>query len=131
MGGGHGIGILGGGGAEWVRPKAESCADPTGVAAIEQAYNMVIGGGQLVTTSVPSGTVSFSAGMFNLSGRSHHAGQAGGCSPLRDIPRFVKLLDTVHYDPHTMRTAVVPFDKVVEAYADVAYRTTVFALMVV
>jgi S-(hydroxymethyl)glutathione dehydrogenase/alcohol dehydrogenase len=139
-GGGHGTGMFGGGGAdyvveavgaEWVRPKAEACADPTGVVAIQQAYGMVTAGGHLVTTSVASGMVSFPAALFNIGGRTHHAGQAGGCSPLRDIPRFVSLLDSGRYDPAAMRTAVVPFEQVVEAYPEVIYRTTVFALMVV
>jgi S-(hydroxymethyl)glutathione dehydrogenase/alcohol dehydrogenase len=139
-GGGFGTGMFGGGGAdyvveaagaEWVRPKVEAVSDPTGVMAIQQAYSMALDGGHLVTTSVASGVVSFPAGLFNIGGCTHHAGQAGGCSPLRDIPRFVSLLDTGRYDPVTMRTDVVPFEKVVEAYPEVAYRTTVFALMVV
>ncbi len=118
-------------GADWIAPKSEAGPDPTGVLPMRQAYDMVAGGGHLVTTGLPSGAISFPAALFSIGGRTHHAGQAGGCSPLRDIPRFVSLLDSGKFDAKTMLTSVVPFDRVVEAYEDVAYRMTVFAIMTV
>lgn len=116
-------------GAEWVAPRAERYPDPTGVQAVRAAYDMVAVGGQLVTTGVSSGTISFPAAMFNLAGHTHHSGQAGGCSPLRDIPRFVNLLESGRFDAKSMLTSVVPFEHVLDAYEAVAYRTTVFAIM--
>jgi hypothetical protein len=50
-------------------------------------------GGHIVTTSLPRGNITLPAVLFTIGGRTHHAGQAGGASPMRDIPRFVELLD--------------------------------------
>jgi Zn-dependent alcohol dehydrogenase len=86
-------------------------------------------GGHIVTTSLPVGTISFPAAIFSIGGRTHHAGQAGGASPLRDIPRFVEMLEKGQYDAKSLTTSVVPIERVLEAYEEVAYRTTVTAIM--
>jgi Zn-dependent alcohol dehydrogenase len=86
-------------------------------------------GGHIVTTSLPRGTLSLPAVLFSIGGRTHHAGQAGGCSPMLDIPRFVEMLDRGQYDARALTTAVVPLDGMMAAYEEVAYRTTVTAIM--
>jgi alcohol dehydrogenase len=73
--------------------------------------------------------VTLPAVTFNIGGRTHHAGQAGGCSPMRDIPRFVAMLESRRYDAKTLATRVVPLERALEAYEEVAYRTTVTAIM--
>jgi len=131
-------GLLGGAGADFVveavgadavPPRLEAGPDPTGILPLRQAYEMTAPGGHIVTTSLPRGTLSLPAVMFTIGGRSHHAGQAGGCSPMRDIPRFVELLDSGQYDARALATTVVPIDRMLEAYEAVAYRTTVTAIM--
>jgi S-(hydroxymethyl)glutathione dehydrogenase/alcohol dehydrogenase len=131
-------GLLGGAGADFVveavgadavPPRLEAGPDPTGILPLRQAYEMTAPGGHIVTTSLPRGTLSLPAVMFTIGGRSHHAGQAGGCSPMRDIPRFVELLDSGRYDARPLATTVVPIDGVLDAYEAVAYRTTVTAIM--
>ncbi len=131
-------GLLGGAGADFVveavgadavPPRLEAGPDPTGILPLRQAYEMTAPGGHIVTTSLPRGTLSLPAVMFTIGGRSHHAGQAGGCSPMRDIPRFVELLDSGKYDARALATTVVPLDGMLEAYEAVAYRTTVTAIM--
>jgi S-(hydroxymethyl)glutathione dehydrogenase/alcohol dehydrogenase len=117
------------GGFDQAPPKMEKSPDPTGVAGIEWAYNMTAAGGHVVTTSLARGNVSFPATMFNIGGRTHHAGQAGGCSPMRDIPRFVALLDSGRYDAKSLATTVVPMEKMMEAFEEVVYRTTVTAIL--
>ena len=67
--------------------------------------------------------------LFTIGGRTHHAGQAGGCNPMRDIPRFVELLDKGQYNARALATSVVPLERMLEAYEQVAYRTTVTAIM--
>ena len=116
-------------GAEWVQSKLEPSPDPTGVLAIRQAYEMCGAGGHIVTTSLARGPVNIPAVFFNIGGRTHHAGQAGGANPMRDIPRFVELLDKGQYDAKSLATTVVPMEKMLEAYEEVLYRTTVTALM--
>jgi S-(hydroxymethyl)glutathione dehydrogenase/alcohol dehydrogenase len=131
-------GLLGGAGADFVieaagadavAPKMEPSPDPTGVLALRQAYEMCAAGGHIVTTSLPRGNITLPAVLFSIGGRTHHAGQAGGASPMRDIPRFVAMLDTGQFDAKTLATTVVPLDGMIEAYEQVAYRTTITAIM--
>jgi S-(hydroxymethyl)glutathione dehydrogenase / alcohol dehydrogenase len=133
-------GLLGGAGADFVveaagadavRPKLEAGPDPTGILPLRQAYEMCAAGGDIVTTSLPRGNLTLPAVMFTIGGRTHHAGQAGACSPMRDIPRFVQMLDRGQYNAKALATSVVSLDRMLEAYADVAYRTTVTAVMVI
>ena len=67
--------------------------------------------------------------LFSIGGVTHHGGQAGGCSPMRDIPRFVELLEKGQYDSKTLATTVVPLPQMLEAYQQVADRTTITAIM--
>ena len=131
-------GLLGGAGADFVveaagadtaPPKLEAGPDPTGILPLRQAYEMTAPGGHIVTTSLPRGTLSLPAVMFTIGGRTHHAGQAGGANPMRDIPRFVQMLDSGQYDAKSLATRVVPLEGMLEAYEEVVYRTTVTALM--
>ena len=48
---------------------------------------------------------------------------------MRDIPRFVEMLDKRQFDARTLATTVVPLDGMRDAYEQVAYRTTVTAIM--
>ena len=131
-------GLLGGAGADFVleaagadqaTPKVEAGPDPTGILPLRQAYEMCAPGGHIVTTSLPRGNLTLPAVLFTIGGRTHHAGQAGGASPMRDIPRFVELLDKRQYDARALATSVVPLERMREAYEDVLYRTTVTAIM--
>jgi S-(hydroxymethyl)glutathione dehydrogenase/alcohol dehydrogenase len=131
-------GLLGGAGADFVleaagadqaTPKVEAGPDPTGILALRQAYEMCAPGGHIVTTSLPRGNITLPAVLFTIGGRTHHAGQAGGASPMRDIPRFVEVLDKGQYNAKALATSVVPIDRMLEAYEDVVYRTTVTAIM--
>ena len=118
-------------GAEFLTPKLESSPDPTGILPVQQAYEMCATGGHVVTTGLIRGTIALPAFLFAIGGISHHGGQAGGANPMRDIPRFVAMLDSGQYNARALATAVVPLRDVLDAYEDVAYRTTVTALMVV
>jgi S-(hydroxymethyl)glutathione dehydrogenase/alcohol dehydrogenase len=116
-------------GANRATPMVEDGPDATGLLPMEQAYYMVAPGGQIITNSLPVGNISLNVGTFSLGGRSHHAGQAGGMNPLRDIPRFVQLLDSGQYDAKSLATTVVPIDGMMEAYRQVLYRTTITGIM--
>jgi S-(hydroxymethyl)glutathione dehydrogenase/alcohol dehydrogenase len=133
-------GLLGGAGADFVleaagadqaAPKVEAGPDPTGILPLRQAYEMCAPGGHIVTTSLPRGNITLPAVLFTIGGRTHHAGQAGGASPMRDIPRFVELLDKGQYNAKALATSIVPIERMLDAYEDVVYRTTVTAIMTV
>jgi len=73
--------------------------------------------------------ISLPAVLFAIGGRTHHAGQAGVANPMRDIPRFVAMLDAGHT---TRKRSPRPWCRsigMLEAYEEVAYRTTVTAIM--
>jgi S-(hydroxymethyl)glutathione dehydrogenase/alcohol dehydrogenase len=131
-------GLLGGAGADFVieaagadavTPRVEPSPDPTGILALQTAYDMCAPGGHIVTTSLPRGNITLSAVTFAIGGKTHHAGQAGGANPMRDIPRMVELLDKKQYDAKALATTVVPLQGMIDAYEQVAYRTTVTAIM--
>ena len=48
---------------------------------------------------------------------------------MRDIPRFVEMLDKGQYDAKPLATTIVPIERMREAYEEVVYRTTVTAIM--
>jgi S-(hydroxymethyl)glutathione dehydrogenase/alcohol dehydrogenase len=116
-------------GAELVRPKLEPGPDPTGILPVQQAYEMCCAGGDVITTGLIRGTVALPAFLFAIGGISHHGGQAGGANPMRDIPRFVELLQSGRYDAVALATHVVGLENMLDAYEEVAYRTTVTAIM--
>jgi S-(hydroxymethyl)glutathione dehydrogenase / alcohol dehydrogenase len=116
-------------GADNAPPKLERGPDPSGVQAVQQAYQMCALGGHLVTTSLVRGNITFPGTQFTIGGVTHHPGQAGGASPMRDVPKFVRLLDERQYNANALATTVVPIDRMLDAYEQVAYRTTITAIM--
>ena len=118
-------------GADMFPPKLEAGPDPSGILPMQQAYQMCALGGHLITTSLARGNITLPASLFSIGGVTHHGGQAGGANPMRDIPRFVRLLETGQYDAKSMATLVVPFERMLEGYEQAAYRTTITAIMTV
>ena len=118
-------------GAEFVRPKLEPAPDPSGILPMQQAYEMCAAGGHVITTGLVRGTIALPAFLFAIGGITHTGGQAGGTNPMRDIPRFVELLHAGRFDAAALATRVVPLRDMMEAYEEVAYRTTVTAIMTV
>jgi S-(hydroxymethyl)glutathione dehydrogenase/alcohol dehydrogenase len=116
-------------GLDQVTPKLERSPDPTGLKPMQQAYQMCALGGHLVTTSIIRGDMVLPGNLFSIGGVTHHGGQAGGCSPMRDIPRFVELLEKGQYDAKTLATSIVPLERMLEGYEEVAYRTTITGIM--
>jgi S-(hydroxymethyl)glutathione dehydrogenase/alcohol dehydrogenase len=131
-------GLLGGAGADFVieaagadavPPKLEAGPDPTGILPMRQAYEMTAPGGDVITTSLPRGNITLPGVLFSIGGRTHHAGQAGGSQPMRDIPRYVEMLDKGLYNARALATTIVRLEDMLPAYEQVAYRTTVTAIM--
>jgi S-(hydroxymethyl)glutathione dehydrogenase/alcohol dehydrogenase len=131
-------GLLGGAGPDFVieavgaaavTPKLEAGPDPTGIQAMTQAYEMTAPGGHVITTSLPRGNITLPGVIFSIGGRTHHAGQAGGSQPMRDIPRYVAMLDDGQFNAKALATTVVGLKDMLDAYEQVAYRTTVTAIM--
>jgi threonine dehydrogenase-like Zn-dependent dehydrogenase len=116
-------------GMDQAKPKLEAGPDPTGILPMQQAYEMTAPGGHVTTTSLVRGTFSLPGNVFSIGGRTHHAGQAGGTNPMRDLQRFVELLKAGQYDAKSLATTVVPMEGMLDAYQQVLDRTTVTAIM--
>jgi S-(hydroxymethyl)glutathione dehydrogenase / alcohol dehydrogenase len=100
-------------------PKAGLGPDPTGVniKALQQAYLMTDATGHVTTTGLYSGDVVLPAAAYSILGRTHHAGQlGGGANTLRDLPRFVSLIEQGLYDAKSLATGVYPLGDAIEAF---------------
>jgi S-(hydroxymethyl)glutathione dehydrogenase/alcohol dehydrogenase len=116
-------------GMDQVQPKVERGPDPNGVLPMQQAYRMCATGGHVVTTGLARGDITLPGALFSIGGLSHHGGQAGGANPLRDIPRFVEMLDKGLYKAKELATLVPRLEDMLDAYEQVAYRTTITAIL--
>src|SRR5499426_2258992 len=116
-------------GADQFPPKLEAGPDPSGILPMQQAYQICALGGHVITTSLVRGNITLPGNLFSIGGVTHHGGQAGGASPMRDIPRFVQMLETGQFKAKSLATTVVPLDRMLEGYEQAAYRTTITAIM--
>ena len=117
-------------GGDRVKPRVEQGPDPTGIGALQQAWQLCPAGGHICTTGIAQqGNVSFPGGQWSNGSKSHHSSQWGGTNLKRDIPRYVKLIERGLYDAKSLVTARYPLEKTLEAYEAVAYRTTVTAIV--
>jgi S-(hydroxymethyl)glutathione dehydrogenase/alcohol dehydrogenase len=73
--------------------------------------------------------VSFNAAQFSNRGRTFYSGQQGGLNMLRDIPRYVKLIEKGVIDMKSMITRTYPIERTREAVQDVADRTVLGAVI--
>jgi S-(hydroxymethyl)glutathione dehydrogenase/alcohol dehydrogenase len=118
-------------GGDQFRPKVEVGPDPTGILPLEQAWQIARPGGHIITHGIgQKGNVSFPAPAFCISGKTFHAGQQGGLNMMRDLPRYVRLIEKGLFDAKSIITATYPLDRAREAFQAVADRTVVAAVVV-
>jgi S-(hydroxymethyl)glutathione dehydrogenase/alcohol dehydrogenase len=117
-------------GSDWFPPKAEVGPDPTAILPLQQCFDMTRAGGHIVMLGVAwRGNVSFNAAQFSNRGRTFYSGQQGGLNMLRDIPRYVKLMEKGVIDMKSMVTATYPIERTREAIQAVGDRTTLGAVI--
>ena len=90
-------------------------------------------GGTVVTLSgghPPGSVVSIPANQWANGAKSHQPGNLGGANPMRDIPRFVRLIEAGLFNAKALATATFPLERTREAFQAVADRTTVAAVIV-
>ena len=101
-----------------------------GILPLKQAYEVTSEGGYYVTPSVAQrGSIDFVAGRWTNSNRTHLSSQFGGVHIMRDLPRFVSLLEQGRYDAKSLVTMDVGLDQVQAAFQAVADRSTVGAVV--
>jgi len=103
-------------------PVAEPGPDLSGTLAIQQAWQVARAGGHITLLGAAQGDVTFPAVPFALNGRTIHEGQMGGQHPMRDLPRFIEMMERGTIDVGSMVTTY-SLDEAVKAHQDVADRT--------
>ncbi|MGD2166668.1 MAG: alcohol dehydrogenase catalytic domain-containing protein [Gammaproteobacteria bacterium] len=111
-------------GGDLFPPAVEVGPDPTGLLALRQAWEVTRGGGHLTLLAAGQrGEISFPTAQFCLSTRSIHGGQMGGMHPMRDAPRYVRMIERGSVDAAAIITATLPLADVVAGFRRVADRT--------
>jgi S-(hydroxymethyl)glutathione dehydrogenase/alcohol dehydrogenase len=117
-------------GSDWFPPKVEIGPDPTAILPLQQCFDFTRAGGHIVMLGVAwRGNVSFNAAQFSNRGRTFYSGQQGGLNMLRDIPRYVKLIEKGVIDMKSMVTKTYPIEQTREAIQAVGDRTVLGAVI--
>lgn len=119
-------------GYDRAKPKLEAGPDPTGILPLEQVWQVCPTGGHMCTTGVgfpPQATIAFPVNQWTNGSKTHHSSQYGGVNMMRDLPRYVKLIEKGLYDAKSLITSTYRLEKTMDAYQAVADRTTVTAMI--
>ena len=117
-------------GSDWFPPKVEVGPDPTAILPLQQCFDFTRAGGHIVMLGVAwRGNVSFNAAQFSNRGRTFYSGQQGGLNMLRDIPRYVKLIEKGVIDMKSMATKTYHVEQTREAIQAVGDRTVLGAVI--
>jgi S-(hydroxymethyl)glutathione dehydrogenase/alcohol dehydrogenase len=121
-------------GYDRAKPKVEAGPDPTGILPLQQVWQCCPGGGHICTTGVghpTQATIAFPVNQWTNASKTHHSSQYGGTNSMRDIPRYVRLIESGRFDAKAMITARYPLEKTIDAYREVIDRTTFMAMIIV
>jgi S-(hydroxymethyl)glutathione dehydrogenase / alcohol dehydrogenase len=120
-------------GGDLFPPKTEVGPDPTGILSLQQAWQLCSPVGHVVTTSgghPPGSVVTIPANQWANGSKSHQPGNLAGANPMRDIPRFVRLIEAGLFDAKALATSTFPLERTRDAFQAAADRTTVAAILV-
>ena len=106
-------------------PKVEAQPDPTNVKTVLQAWECTRMGGHVMLMGFTLQPVPFPGASLALLGRTIHPGQQGGLNVMRDIPRYVKLVEKGTIDAKSMITKRYTFADSRQAIQDTADRTII------
>jgi S-(hydroxymethyl)glutathione dehydrogenase/alcohol dehydrogenase len=112
-------------GVQVAPPKVEPQPDPTNVTTVRQAWDCTRMGGHVMLMGLTLQDVPLPGVALALLGRTIHPGQQGGLHMMRDIPRFVKLMERGRLDARSMVTKTYRLAEARQAVQDVADRTVI------
>ena len=112
-------------GLQSMPPKVEPQPDPTNVKTVQQAWDCTRAGGHVMLMGFTLQPVSFPGASLALFGRTIHPGQQGGLHVMRDIPRYVKLIEKGKIDATSVITKKYTLDESRQAVQDTADRTII------
>ena len=106
-------------------PKVETQPDPTNVKTVIQAWDCTRAGGHTMLMGFTPQPVPFPGASLALFGRTIHPGQQGGLHVMRDIPRYVKLIEKGKIDATSVITRKYTLDEGRQAIVDTGERTII------
>src|ERR1051325_3521559 len=106
-------------------PKVEAQPDPSNVKTVLQAWDSTKAGGHVMLMGFTLQPVPIPGASLALFGRTIHPGQQGGLHVMRDIPRYVKLIETGKIDAKSVITKTYTLDQSVQAIRDTGDRTII------
>ncbi len=112
-------------GLQALPPKVEAQPDPTNVKTVQQAWDCTRMGGHVMLMGFTLQPVSFPGAALALLGRTIHPGQQGGLQIMRDIPRYVKLIERGVIDATSVITKRYTLADSRQAVQDTADRTII------
>ena len=92
---------------------------------VQQAWDCTRMGGHVMLMGFTLQPVSFPGASLALLGRTIHPGQQGGLHVMRDIPRYVKLIEKGIIDAQSVITKRYTLDQSRQAVQDTADRTII------
>jgi S-(hydroxymethyl)glutathione dehydrogenase/alcohol dehydrogenase len=95
------------------------------VKTVQQAWDCTRMGGHVMLMGFTIQPVSFPGTSLALLGRTIHPGQQGGLHVMRDIPRYVKLIERGVIDAKSMITKRYSLAESRQAVQDTADRTII------
>lgn len=112
-------------GLEALPPKTERQPDPTNVKTVLHAWDCTRAGGHVMLMGFTLQPVPFPGVSLALLGRTLHPGQQGGLHVMRDIPRYVKLIEKGRIDAQSVITKRYTLDQARQSVQDTADRTII------
>jgi S-(hydroxymethyl)glutathione dehydrogenase/alcohol dehydrogenase len=113
-------------------PKVEVSPDPTGVESLQLAWAICPSGGVIRTCGVghpPGSTITFPAGQWSNALKTHIPGNFAGVNTMRDVPEFVRLIETGHFDAKSLVGKTFPLEQAREALQTAADRTAISGIV--
>jgi S-(hydroxymethyl)glutathione dehydrogenase/alcohol dehydrogenase len=113
-------------------PGVEAPIDMTGVEPLQQAWTVARASGFVRTSSIghPRGAaVSFPAGQWANANKTHVPGNYAGVQALRDLPRFVRLIERGDFDAKALVGKVFRPDQMKEAVQVAADRSAITSVI--
>jgi len=106
-------------------PKVEAQPDPTNVKTVQHAWDCTRAGGHVMLMGFTLQPVSFPGTSLALLGRTIHPGQQGGLHIMRDIPRYVKLIEKGTIDATSIISKKYTLNQGRQAVIDTGERTII------
>ena len=115
-------------GGDQMPPKEPAGPDPTGITTLMQSWELCSRIGTAVSCTVGQpdiGFVQIPGSQFGDSAKHWWAGTAGGTNDRRDVPRYVRLMETGQLNMNALVGRTYPLAQTREAYQVCADRTVI------